>query len=554
MHLGARLLLLAAVVVLAGCVAAPVQNELEEPSDTELSFTEVTADAGFQYESADRGMGNGNDGLYVTDYDNDLREDILAIGGSEPVLFRNTDGKFERTGAIPTVSGTIQGALFFDHDNDGWEDLLILRRGETPVFLENREGSFRKTDVGLNDELSVPVGASAADYTGNGCLDLFIIQYGDWSETTPYGWQSQLPFEMEDDNGHPNALYRGSCGEFDLVDDAGIEGVHWSLATSFVDLNGDDRPDIHVANDYYNDTIYYNNGDATFNRTVLGSETDRNGMSSTVADITGNGHSDIFVTNIYFPRDSSDLTETERRLFKGFRDNRLGKRMHGNNLLVGTDSGFEFAGEEAGVDEGGWGWAAITTDFDSSGQQDLFHTTQRIMRFNKSEPVYTSPMLWIQEDNEFYRQHALEIGFSETDGRGAVHADFDHTGSADVAIATFDGQYHLYRNDGPQGNSLQVRVKGNREGTAIGARVYVVTDNRTQVQLNDDKTDYQSQSTRFLHFGVGDSVTVNELRIVWPDGTERTFEDVETGQRLLVAPDGITDRLSYQEAEAAESS
>jgi hypothetical protein len=566
-------------VVLAGCLGGASGGT---PSDTTLSFA-AADDAGLGYETTDSGTGNGNDSVYAADYDNDLHTDLLAIGGDDPVLFHNTGGGFERSGVLPAISGHVQSALFFDRDVDGWQDLLVLRRNATPVFLENHGGEFRRADVGLDDELAIPVSASAADYTGDGCPDLFVAQYGDWENTTPRAWNAPTSL-IERDNGNPNRLYRGSCadgtnesGGFERVTDAGIAGAHWSLASSFADLDGDGRPDIHVANDYYNDTIYYNRGDGTFEKRVLGAETDRNGMSSEAADLNGDRRLDLFVTNIYFPENTSALSDQERDLFESFVENRLGKRMRGNNLLLGTnrtdgtngtdpggiagsddvgtngtsgsDAGFEYAGERFGVHRGGWGWAAAVTDFDSDGEQDVFHTTQAVITFYESDPRYPTPTTWVQHDGSFYRQNATDIGFEPTDGRGVAHLDYDRSGTADLALATYDDRHRLYRNNASQGNSLQVRVKsGSLNHTSLGTRVAATVGNDTQLRVNTAKADYQSQDTRLLHFGLGENESVSELRVAWPDGTERVLEDVSAGQRIVVTPDGITDRADYRNA------
>lgn len=541
-----KALAVAIVALVAGCSGSIAPTDAS-PTETELTFTDVTEEVGFEYASEDSaGMGNGNDGVYVADVTNDLRSDVLVVGGREPALFVNRGGTFERSDALPPIEGDVQGALFVDYDNDGWDDLLVLRRGGEPVFLENREGRFHDVDVGFDESLAVPVAASAADYTGNGCPDLFVAQYGDWGETTPTGWQRSFAFDGSEDNGNENVLYRGDCGEFDRADEAGIAGEHWSLATSFVDLDGDGRADVHVANDYYNDTVYRNDGDGTFSRETLGAETDRNGMSSKTADVTGDGRLDVFVTNIHFPQNLSELDEDQRRVFGEFLNNRLGKRVAGNNLLVGGEDGFEFQGEALGLHDGGWGWAAVLSDLDSDGDVDAFHGTQTVITYDESALRYPTPMLWVQDDGTFHQQNASASGFDPTDDRGVAGADFDRDGAVDLAIATYDGEYRAYRNDADQGNSLQVRVKPGDSGTtALGARVTATVDGETRLRVNNAKAGYQSQDARVLHFGLGDADRVDELRIEWPDGTVTVHHDVDAGARILVTPDGIERREPY---------
>jgi len=578
-------LLLFALVLLAGCVAVPPAGTVSDggavgdgpatddgqvandgqttandgsdtddgagdpPATTDFAFEEVATTAGFEYESLNIGAVNGNDGVYAADYDDDLDTDLLAIGGSGPVLFRNTGGAFEATDQLSNVTSDSQGALFFDYDADGSEDLLLLRRNDAPLLFENRDGEFVRTDAGLDREFVVPVTASAADYTGNGCPDLFVADYNDWVEERPLRWQSGLA-EPGEDNGRPNVLYRGDCEGFERAEDAGIEGTHWSLATSFVDLNDDGLPDIHVANDYYNDTLYYNDGDGTFDRRVLPGETNRNGMSSRAVDVTGDGRLDLFVTNIYYPSSRyRELPDTTLRLFSDFTSNRLGARMQGNNLLVGTEDGLAYEGAERNLSRGGWGWGSALEDFESDGDVDVFHATQWEVRFGGGHPTFVRPMLFAQHGGEFRRVNASAVGLQEGDDRGVSAIDFDRSGSMDVAVSANLERYRLYRNAAEQGESLQVVVEaGDLDHTAIGARVEATADGDTQLRVNNVNADYQSQDTRTMHFGVGDAERIDELRVEWPDGTVRTFEDVPTGQRILVTPGGIQERRQYADA------
>jgi len=527
----------------------------EPPGTAELSFTDVANESGVTYRTTEGGLGNGNDGVYVADYDRDLREDVLLLGNETrgPVLYRNDGDGFAPSGQLPDIEGGVQSALWLDHDNDGWSDLLLLRRGDTPVFLENDDGDLSPADVGLGNETFVnPVGASAADANGDGALELVVIQYGDWSGGGPTGWRGPV-HAIGSDNGQPNAYFTLSDGEFVRDESAGIGptevGPHWSLAVTFQDLTGDGAPDIHVANDYYNDTLYVNQGDGTFERRTLGASTDRNGMSSTAANVTGDSRPELFVTNIHFPEERLDTLSVERhKFFQQYIRQRLGKRMAGNNLLTRRNGSMADVAGAFGVADGGWGWAASFGDLDSDGELDLIHATQSVITFDRSAPEYTSPMVWLGHDEGFVRQNATAVGLDDHNGRGLVALDYQVDGARDVLVGTYGDVAQLYRNDAEQGHSLQVDV-GALPGdhTAVGATVAVTTDEGTQRRVSGSRADYQSQDTRTLYFGLGEASDVESLTVTWPDGTEVTLEDVAAGQRIRVTPDGIADRLSYAE-------
>jgi len=379
-----RLVLVAAgllAVALVAGVAGPWLVDTGTAGDAAaFGVEEIGESAGFDYRVVQyEGVGRGG-GVYVGDYDSDGWPDVLAVGGTpeaggegRPALYENTGGAFERSGALPDGLGRqTVAALFFDYDDDGREDLLLLRLRAEPLLLENEGGSFVRREGAFDAALTEPTGAAAADYDGDGCLDVFVVQNGDWTERTPVA-HSDPGRDVTDDNGEPNYLFRGSCGEgFERVTDTGIEGTRWSLATSFVDLTGDGRPDVHVANDYNNDYVYVNEGDGTFAAVALGARTNRNGMSSEVLDVNGDGRLDLFVTNIYV-----DVANVSSGPIRNYLRYRLGKRADGgNNLLVNRGNGtFVDRAAAYGVRKGGWGWAAVATDFDNDGDQDLFHTT-----------------------------------------------------------------------------------------------------------------------------------------------------------------------------------
>jgi len=510
-------------------------------AETGPRFTAASGDVGFNYTVDRAGERIGGSGVYVTDVDRDTWPDVFVTGGTAPVLFENTDGKFVKSEEFPTIEREVEGAVFFDHDGDGWEDLVLLSVGRKPLFLHNGRGEFIRKDVGFEETLVRPIGATVADYDGDGDEDLFVIQYGEWTENTPAGYRDPGP--VDEDNGHLNVLYENTPDGLERVTDAGISGQHWSLAASFVDLTGDDRPDIHVANDFNRDVVYVNRGNGTFERERLDARTNRNAMSSEVADVTGDGRLDVFVTNIY--NQGSSGSERAVNMLP------VRARARGNNLLVNGGNGtFVDRAKRYGVQRGGWGWAAVLTDLDNDMDDDLFHTTQILSRVEgDGTSGYASPQLWERGHREYESVSATRAGFDETDGRGAAELDFDLDGDMDLVVAVKNGAYVLYENTHDEGNAVEVVVDpaGDRK-TALGTELYVTTANQSQYEVRNSKADFQSQDTRMAHFGVGDAEEAT-VRVVWPDGTERRWQ-VESGQRLVVDRDGIHRRRSLAQPAA----
>jgi hypothetical protein len=520
------------------------------PSDAAtIRFTDVAAESGFEYASQTRPSIIVNGGVYVADYNRDGWPDLLATGGDQPVLFENTNGTFERSDTLPETNETVEGALWADFDGDGWTDLLLLAPDSPPVFLENRQGTFTRVPSAFDGTLPYPVGATAADYDRDGCLDVFIYQYGDWSDRRPAG-SDRMSLSGAADNGRPNYLYRGDCsGGFVRVSSEAIAGTSWSLAASFTDVTGDGYPDIHVANDYNRDLLYVNQGDGRFRRTVLGSVTNRNAMSSEVADVDRDGRVDLFVTNIRLPERLQSQTGPDAA------------RMRGNNLLLNEKNAtFVDRAAEYGVQNGGWGWAAVIADFDNDGDQDLFHTTKhvRISAMAKSQllregktvsefvtenPETVYPRFFERDGESFFTRDAAAMGFNRTSGTGVARIDFDRDGDLDLAAAQVDGPFHLYENRLPQTTDwLRIELRAN--GTAaLGAEVYFTVDGETQYRRLNARSDFLSQDSRVIHVGIGGRDRVDRIRIVWPDGSVSVFHDIQTGQRLVITP---TERVGVE--------
>ncbi|MCP4191331.1 MAG: tetratricopeptide repeat protein [Planctomycetaceae bacterium] len=117
------------------------------------------------------------------------------------------------------------------------------------------------------------------------------------------------------------------------------------------------------------------------------------------------------------------------------------------------------------------------------------------------------------------------------DGRVLSLADWDYDGDVDLWIANRSGpQVRFVRNElkGEQ-HYVAVKLQGvscNRD--AIGARVVVVDElGNKQLQTLRAGEGYLSQSSKWLHFGLGSALQIKKLVVFWPNGKRQVFRDLE---------------------------
>lgn len=125
------------------------------------------------------------------------------------------------------------------------------------------------------------------------------------------------------------------------------------------------------------------------------------------------------------------------------------------------------------------------------------------------------------------------------DGRSSAVCDWDGDGRADILLKSRTApRLRFYRNALEEaGNFLEVSLVGNGTTSnrdAIGATVRVRTADANLRQGLRAGEGFLAQSSKRLHFGLGSSTRVEELRVRWPDGTESVFEDLEANRFLEI--------------------
>jgi tetratricopeptide (TPR) repeat protein len=533
----------------------------------------------------------GHHGVSAGDIDGDGLDDIYVCqpAGLPNRLYRNRgDGTFEDITEASGV-GILENtacALFADFDNDGRQDLVVVRANGPLLFLNQGGGKFRLQPAAFQFA-SAPqgtfTGAAAADYDRNGWLDIYFCVYAYYQGTDQYKYP--VPYYAAE-NGPPNFMMRNNGdGTFrDVTAETGLNrnNKRYSFCCGWGDYNGDGWPDLYVVNDFGRKNLYRNNGDGTFTDTAAqaGVEDVGAGMSVSWLDYDNDGAPDLYVANMWTAAGKRismqaafqhEAPEPVRALYR--------KHATGNSLFRNSAGVFQDASVAAQMGMGRWSWSSDSWDFDHDGfcdlyvangmlsgliQEDLnsFFWRQVVSKspneakassdyeqgWNVLNELIRADYTWSGfERNVFYANNrdgtfsdvsgAVGLDFVE-DGRAFALADFDGDGRQEVFLKNRNApQLRLLKNVVerlPPSIAFRLRgVKSNRD--AIGATVTVETELGRQSKALQAGSGFLSQHSKEVFFGLGAAKGSVKATIRWPRGLVQEIGDLPPNHRVWVA-------------------
>jgi hypothetical protein len=524
-------------------------------------------------------------GLAVADFDGDGREDIYFCNQLGPnALYKNNgDGTFTDVAAAAGVAlgdRVCVAATFVDYDNSGRQSLYVTStRGGNVLFKNQGDGTFR--DVTKEAGLS-HVGHSQSalwfDFDNDGFLDLLLTNTADWTTDTydkasrhfigkgDLGGVSESPKEY-------NRLYHNNGnGTFtDVTALAGlrVRGVAGD-AVSF-DYDDDGWVDVYVTSMFGRNQLYHNNHDGTFSDVTLQAlgRTPWGAVGANVFDFDNDGRLDLYVVDmhsdmwmgvdrkhtslltvlkseqvkfpaLFGPRPLQDpsLMAEEAALARVL-DFRREEILFGNAFYRNEGGGrFREISDRAGL-ETFWPWGVAAGDFDNDGLVDVFVPS------GMGYPFYywPNPLLMNQGDGTF-RNRAREAGMEPPprgvnqpaaingepavrSARCAVTGDFDGDGRLELVTNNFNDQPYYYKNQFPPRNYVAFRLRGTKSNRdAVGAVVRLYIGGKVLTRQVQSSGGYLAQSSRTVHFGLGDRPTVERVEIRWPSGARQRLDHV----------------------------
>ena len=443
---------------------------------------------------------------------------------------------------------------------------------------------------GENSEFRNSTHVEAADYDGDGDIDLYVGSYDPVSSS------------------YKHYLFNNEMGRFkDVSDEAGIRCSGIESSAAFADYDNDGFPDLYIVKEG-GDVLYRNTGKGTFEdvteKAEIGSK--KGGNTALFFDLDHDGDLDLFETrsnsNLFF-RNNSDGTFQEQAEKMGIaggdvisRDEAFGdfdedgdidfivvNENAGNILYSNQRQGvFKDITENSGLKSEGGSGAITVGDYNNDGFLDLFITSvngdnhelfRNMGNGNFERGINTKEMLsalqhvkaydasFFDFDNDGFLDLFIAGESAEKGGRGLFlyHNDgkgkftdvsdllpeevksgrqiavFDYNddGDLDVVIAGLNGGVFLLRNDGGNNNHfIRMKLVGLRAGSAknnhfgIGVKVEMRSGDLYQTMVVTDPN---------IHFGIGNRSIVDVIRITWTNGVPQNIFFPGTDQSLIEA-------------------
>ena len=442
-------------------------------------------------------------GVAVADFNQDGFEDIYFVKnhGKNTLYWNRGEWQFEEGAGPAGVTGAADfqtGVAVTDLNNDGFPDIYISSvhylqwRGSNELYLNNGDGTFSEqaADLGL-DFMGYGQQAYFFDADNDGDQDLYLLRHsvhptGGFNNAS----QRQVPDSLA---GDLFLLNTGSASQPHFEDKTAEFGIlssqiGYGLSAAVEDFNGDGYLDLFVANDFHeNDYLYLNQGGERFQ--LASQQAFRTNSKFTMGcdakDLNGDQLPDLFTL------DMKPWDEVERKnalgpepfpIHKYKRTQGYVEQFPKNSLHLSAGvlehatvsfPVFEDVASRLHMESTDWSWGILLEDFDGDDLPDAFITNGIKRRPNDldyiqflssggggslSDRAIYEKMPSGQTANRAF-QLTWKDGSLQAEERsahwgldylgtsnGAAFGDFDNDGKWDLVVNNLDGPALLYQN------------------------------------------------------------------------------------------------------------
>jgi Na+-translocating ferredoxin:NAD+ oxidoreductase RnfD subunit len=544
--------------------AAPVKPAPVSSALGGLKLTNVAPAVGLDFRqdsfrygiSQDYGAMMGG-GVCWLDYNGDGWQDLFAVnsyassdmahwqahgGLPRTQLFENVHGHFRNVTAKARAGLQVQGdgCVAADLNGDGRPDLIVTTTNGIKLLWNNGNGTFSEGARAAGMTASGwYTGVAVADVNGDGRPDVFVAGYTRPYEPVPNslsGFPTNLVgvrdlLYLNEGNGPDGRARFREVGV-----QAGLEASNFShaLGATFLDVNGDGRPDLYVANDEDPNQLYVNvpwPGGVKADPERLGFRFENRAAAAKVADpyagmgvaVSGGtpGPLDLFVTN----------------------------SRHEPSAAFARTTGSSFANARAkfdpalGADFAGWGDSFV--DLANSGVSDLVLATGGIPITNLHKDAglvkVVAPLSGGAGGGYGVASGVVPSGL-RVNGRGLAAADVDNDGRMEIAVNSIGGRFLLLKPSGPVGHWLDVSFSRFSPGAVV---TLSLEGGRTQSQEVRAGSSYLSSEDQRVHFGLGEATQASRLTVRYPWGAESVLRNVRADRIVEIrVPRELTPQAS----------
>ena len=459
-------------------------------------------------------------GVAVLDCNADLLPDLYLAGGTgEAGLFVNRSeigGElvFERASSPQLGMTSVSGAYPIDVDSDGIIDLALLRVGENSILRGEGNCGFEPANGLWNVD------------GGDGWTASFSATWENGQNLPTLAFGNYLDLEVED---------RSECDDHTIIrPDGGRYGdpvrlsPGWcTLSILFSDWGRRGSADLRMTNDRH----YYSDGQEQLWRIEPGQapelystadgwkEMQIWGMGIASHDLTGDGLPEVYLTS---QGDNKLQTLAGADSAPSYEDMALAKGATAHRPFIGDTNRPSTA------------WHAEFGDVNNDGFIDLFVTKGNVDAMPEFAMRDPNNLLLGQPDGTFVEGAADADLLDYARSRGAALVDLNLDGRLDVVVVERQEAARLWRNTGDAGNWLAVEPRqGAPNNRAIGSWIEVRLGSetiRTEVTIGGG---HAGGELGPLHFGLGEA-THAAVRVIWPDGVEGPWHDVEANRIVRV--------------------